>query len=816
MCLAHQFELWGEQDVANEMFDTVSQQLVTFGPAAFQLGFEIPGLSEDVSHVSALLRTPSGKISAKATRTAKEHLKLVSRCTLLQSLFTDTLVGMRLLAAAETILETYSSDCVGDKRIEMALCALRGDAVVRIVETKNDVHRLEMEELAIDGTVYNVLTDIIGHVLECRKIWSPSRACAAADVEALDIVELFHDVMFASHTALLGQLHTVYKFLFVGFADIPLEFKQPHFDAMQPIFKKINWTLNKFPLRLNCLKKFLSTYQRYVPLEGNGAADGWIENIFSASSVKEWGSQVGVLSAIIGVVEAISHFAGPHVFYTEPVSGTLDPQIYNNIAADTVGKTPMNFLTCSVNLLLKCKQLATSWSQLGPIDNTPFDMFTSASIVTPLAREDLHKLPLFLLDNVYLTVVSRYVQDTAVQVLDGFKEACEFGAMQNFSAADAEDGFKEMMGRLVDTGSMKKTLTAATSWLEEHGEVEPQWWLPVPKLLMLWKKIEHATNETDQDEIDASVLIVGGNSVGRNVLVEFMDYYWGIHAAMASFGYISEKLGSAPVMVNNKISGAFKKAVAVCEDALIASSRLEQSDKFKEHFEVERLDTFVPRKWLTEWCAKVGGIMPTVKAHACIEALRSLEPLVAQVENHTPSWTHIVTDTLYSKGLADQVIIKWAFVEVLEGEVGDLFTALIDIATMVSTWHVKESLEEADLWVAAKGRATTAANKGKEFLRVRAACNTVQHMRGLEQVDSAKALLTKGKIPDKLATALRGVIQQNGGANAPAFSNKRKADEIDSAAAAEARTEAPTPPKAALLFSTPRAKGRRRRESPRT
>ena len=32
MCLAHQFELWGEQDVANEMFDTVSQQLVTFGP----------------------------------------------------------------------------------------------------------------------------------------------------------------------------------------------------------------------------------------------------------------------------------------------------------------------------------------------------------------------------------------------------------------------------------------------------------------------------------------------------------------------------------------------------------------------------------------------------------------------------------------------------------------------------------------------------------------------------------------------------------------------------------------------------------------
>ena len=781
LCVAHRFDKWGDAEVQITEYTALSDQLFAFSTGCRQQGFDVPGLAEDLPHVGALLRAPSANVSAKPIRAAKEHLACTPRCTLLQSLFKDSVVGMRVSAAADTILETSSSDTVGDKRIEMAIAALRGNSVVRIVETQAGVHVVEREELALDGTVYTVLLDVVGHILECKKIWSQSRACSAAEVEGVQIRDLFADVTFASYIASLGALHSRYNFVFPGVESLPAaeDFNKSHFEELQPIFKKIAWTQNQHPFKLETQKRFAATYEKYVEAANNDSED-WLKSVFDQELLEELQTRNSVLAACNEVVQALSKFAGPYVFFNS--DGTLDPQLYNNIAADTGSQEPVNFLACSVNLLVKCKELARVCAQGTHIVEAPFALVISEkTMVTPMALSDLYRCPEFLRDNKFAVVAQSYVMTSAAQILIEFRESCELEAMRNFTEADAQASMMEKLERVLCTAEMPKTLSAATTWFDAYSEAEPHWWLTVAKLLMLWRKMGDALDALDTKVVDASALIVGGGAARRPVVMDFMEHYKDLNVSMASFGYIMKKL-SVPdsVVAKNHLCAGLKKAVAVCDTALNAASLRASTQEFMEYFAVQRLDTFVPRDRLESWCVSAQELMPTIKTELCFKALASQEPLVAQVEKHTPRYSHVVSDTMYSKALAQQCIINWAFTDRLEAEVGDLFTCLVDLSTMVTTWNVKAELEENELWIAARKRATEAANDGKKFLRVRAACNIVQHMKGKDQIDNAKAILTKGSLPEKLTSALNAAIKQNGGANSGPFKRKRSDEDFES------------------------------------
>jgi len=112
--------------------------------------------------------------------------------------------------------------------------------------------------------------------------------------------------------------------------------------------------------------------------------------------------------------------------------------------------------------------------------------------------------------------------------------------------------------------------------------------------------------------------------------------------------------------------------------------------------------------------------------------------------------------------LATQVLIKNAFVESLESEINDLHFGIYDLAGVVRTWGIKDHLEESEEWMAEKLKATTAHNKSRLFLRARKGCYIVQEMKGQDQIDEAKKLIGQGTLPEKLLSALRGVISRCG------------------------------------------------------
>ena len=159
----------------------------------------------------------------------------------------------------------------------------------------------------------------------------------------------------------------------------------------------------------------------------------------------------------------------------------------------------------------------------------------------------------------------------------------------------------------------------------------------------------------------------------------------------------------------------------------------------------------------------VGNHVDQRVGEQCQHALTGLTPLVETVKKFTPEWKHVVSDIIYAKQKAQQVIISYAFTAQLEAATGDLFNALKDLSTNVAAWSVSCLLDKVDDWLVLKAAATAAHNEGKLFLRVRAGCNIVQNKRGKIQVDEASSLLAKGPLPDKLASALRYCITVHGG-----------------------------------------------------
>ena len=116
----------------------------------------------------------SGSVSSRLAKLAKDSIE-APRCTLFKLLIDETVQGQAMSVEVLCLLETQASDQVGDRRLELAMKALVSEDMPAITVVGAEA-TLQNCGLVSDESAWTILIDIMGHFIECRRIWSTPRA----------------------------------------------------------------------------------------------------------------------------------------------------------------------------------------------------------------------------------------------------------------------------------------------------------------------------------------------------------------------------------------------------------------------------------------------------------------------------------------------------------------------------------------------------------------------------------------------------------------------------------------------------------------
>jgi len=407
----------------------------------------------------------------------------------------------------------------------------------------------------------------------------------------------------------------------------------------------------------------------------------------------------------------------------------------------------------------------------------------------------------------FVDICQEFVKQSIAALVSQFVEHTEFRALM-IGAFSYEESSATSMLSVLNINAMPKTRAAGEKWFEDNVEAEAGLVMPAAQLLATFRTLVPALTCMGVTTADASGVLTAVvetaqvEAVPIGFLADIMETLMSVNCVMAGWSYIHDLMAKGALVQDNIMKPGLKAAVDVVYHHLNFATARFQQNQFVTTMSELGVETAKSRHELISWLSDVTELQEKVQCGICHQTLLGLNGLVQKVVNHTPAWEHVVSNDVYSKALATQILINHSFVDALEAELNDLHAAIFDLAGMVKKWCIKEILEASDEWVANKQKATMAHNKSRFFLRTRKGCWIVQDLKGGQQVDEAKKLMAQGTIPDKLLSALRGVVNRNGSAGN--FIGKRSAEEtaMDVATPTPKRGRggggegAPTPPSA--------------------
>lgn len=184
----------------------LAADLKQFSCRCDELGLAIEDLQEDMVHFMTLLHcVGESDVSARPVKAALEHLKDVPRCIRFYELLGDTELGNCIASESAAITETSTTDEVGDRRMQMSLGHMTSEKIPALHKKDNFVVVRSASTIA-DETVWLGFQDVLGHVLDCKRIWSRARPSEAAVDEGPRISKLLTDVVCTAQFVTLLRL----------------------------------------------------------------------------------------------------------------------------------------------------------------------------------------------------------------------------------------------------------------------------------------------------------------------------------------------------------------------------------------------------------------------------------------------------------------------------------------------------------------------------------------------------------------------------------------------------------------------------------
>ena len=246
--------------------------------------------------------------------------------------------------------------------------------------------------------------------------------------------------------------------------------------------------------------------------------------------------------------------------------------------------------------------------------------------------------------------------------------------------------------------------------------------------------------------------------------------------ALASFGYLTTVVCKTnPLILNDSITLAVRGAVTSLEEALEQLKGWLAHGTFTHVLPELKVEVHIPVANVRLWCRLASDVLKEAKMHMAQRAHSSLGDLAEQVKSHIPPWQHIIGDTAYFQSMAKTQVLNYSGHLILQKEAQAMHASIKSLGGVLDKWGLKGLLKQDDLWRATEKQHDAVYDEAKLFLRVRAACNVVQVLKGKEQCNAADALMPKkDSLPRALRKALEAVSSNKGRSGDQCF--KRKYD----------------------------------------
>lgn len=749
----------------------IAEQFDTFILACNELGFEVDTLQQDLRSFSVYLMALVGGVSPRKARAAQAFLKQ-PRCTLFQLLIDETPQGKAMTAEVQCLLETAASDSLGDRRLQAALDTLGAAEMFTMVVRDEEAHFRNFD-LVWDESIWGVMHNIIGHFLECRRIWSHARSDEVAATSGSVLSEHVKGVITSSHMAVLAKLTMLYADLFRSFDSAHVSIcGSESFLAVQESLLAVKTQAQNNPWSLTSQTMFLKLYCTEALTWARDEKATFMQAVFDVSVAEDLERRLAALEHVGKVIDAIACFADPRICLPD----TKSQQVWVDVAGD-VGDTPTTFMIAAMQLVSATTRLeqdsVTELFGFGSQDYHSFRGHTEEVVAGPAcAAADM--LPLA---NIAQFISSTLISNGLVDYCCATLEASYKDLLEQVDTASELEGLRAdappqqvdpcqpqlvSLHHLWHDGKVGSTRQAAIVFYGSTASQGRTAKLPCATVAGVWNNVAEAFAAMGIESVKGVPLLTSDSPVAPSALLAVTGLFADVNSILAALLYVDHVLGLEPsgskksskcVLVDNGLSSGLRAAMEHLTTQTHAVLRkLTVVATLPETSILDGLDTRVSKERIEAWLTRVVNELPQLMVMISTKAMQELE--VGLADSITfPKYSHIADDAVYSKELAKKYIVGFNRAEVLEKDVGKLYQGIFDISAIVKTWGCGALLKDCEAWTSSKKACGDAYASGKRFLSVRAAVNIAEGFVTTD-VATTRALISKCALPGALAKVL--------------------------------------------------------------
>ena len=151
--------------------------------------------------------------------------------------------GLECMKKVNVLLEVNSKDLLGDRRVEMAITAIKNPKspmfAIKFQLEKSTI-ALTGSQAALDNSMWPMLDDVFSHVVECEHIWSKARAAAAVPEYERELMGGLKKVVSAARCHQLCEVYRMFSPWLLALSQVEWQqMTDEGFSALHVTFKSI-------------------------------------------------------------------------------------------------------------------------------------------------------------------------------------------------------------------------------------------------------------------------------------------------------------------------------------------------------------------------------------------------------------------------------------------------------------------------------------------------------------------------------------------------------------------------------------------------
>lgn len=667
--------------------------------------------------------------------------------------------GQEVLSEVALLMQTSGQDDIADSKFQAAWDLLGDERLVSLLNDGGEVIHVTNLASLEDGTVVNVLNEVLLNLEEAASLWSAFRYNNKVEniIDFLNAVENFmsmcDEILLFHAFAIVKASHPACTLLDDDVED-PADWNH---DVLSQEFKEMGSMIEQHWAQeielVNLKKRMLHFIESSPACLKNSCPEEW-----SASDSGRYIENGNIRDLMYSILTKLCAFMGRPSIDTKDVVEEFSKQV----KAGDIHTTR----------LMQAAQMKTDLAELMKCDmkieilNSTISMkvdFGEGVKHTELNDKELIKFVTSLPTKTCVSLVTSTVKNSIRFLLASLVECPDLSSLAIPARIDETTSISEILDAFVPP----KIQVAASGVAAEEfkkDSTNTSWSVEYTKSLV----IEILNSFPEDGEVDVGSLCKAAH-VESNVsmkevgaLIGILDMYAVISKVVAVFSWIrTEFFGKKRLKIieGETANGLLQMAIGHLIRATKTAAALTESGVESTVAPLSGMPWVWPVDKFEGWAKLVGKAQTALQRHILSLCVDAAGEKAMQVIQATPHYEHLNVSSKLNLAAANKLLVQWPSRGALNDGFRSLFKCLQDMSRLHCSWEFAVSLKDDAQWGEQVMTANTAFQNAKSALATIAAINIIANVRGKPQVEAAEKLLAKKEnIPRIVLTSLEKLL----------------------------------------------------------